>query len=215
MNPHREYSKYHLQRNSAFQLSLKRETSRDIYSPALFLQAHTPFSNLATPTFSRIRISRSKRGGRTDSVSRKPYGITDGWRCLESRAELGWKRYGGGNHRKRDRNLWRDGEEGCGGRKSRPGWDGIWIIESGRSRGRTLNKITWEKRWNKVKEGGGRGEEREKEMGGLSEIQLWAFVSNPAVSPVKRYYVFFFNSRNLLKLIIDFDLDKICTWNKI
>lgn len=121
-----------------------------------------PFSNLATPTFSRIRISRSKRGGRTDSVSRKPYGITDGWRCLESRAELGWKRYGGGNHRKRDRNLWRDGEEGCGGRKSRPGWDGIWIIESGRSRGRTLNKITWEKRWNKVKEGRGGGGRRER-----------------------------------------------------
>lgn len=161
MNPHREYSKYHLQRNSAFQLSLKRETSRDIYSPALFLQAHTPFFQSCYTYFFEDSYLAFEKRRTTDSVSRKPYGITDGWRCLESRAELGWKRYGGGNHRKRDRNLWRDGEEGCG-RKSRPGWDGIWIIESGRSRGRTLNKITWEKRWNKVKEGVGGGGRRER-----------------------------------------------------
>lgn len=55
------------------------------------------------------------------------------WKCTRNivRRKISWET---------ERSAARKGCE----RKSRPGWDGIWIIESSRSWGRTLNKITWQ-----------------------------------------------------------------------
>lgn len=155
-----ENSKYHLYATARLNSLSKEDEPGYIYifSSALPSSAHPLFPILLHLLF-RGFVSRSKRGRRPILCLESPMALPMD-RGASSRGQ-NLDGNAGGNHRKRDGNLWRDREEGCGGRKSRPGWDGIWIIESGRSRGRTLNKITWEKRWNKVRE-------REKEMGGPS-----------------------------------------------
>lgn len=138
---------------------------------------------------------------------------------IESRAELRWKyRRKSSEEEEEGKSLeglegwWLGQGEGGYGRKSRPGWNGIWIIESSRSRGRTLNKITWGKRWNKVK---GRG--KKGEMGGPGEIQFSHCRCEPSFRIeeflLNWYYVWivflFFNVCFVqIKLLIDFGLGR-------